>query len=420
MFDALLLKAQSSTALRGISALSFMRYFTKFLTLARLAIVARVLGPEQLGLFGLAILVISITEVFTETGVNIVLLKNPKKFTAYYDTAWVVSLVRGTLISLGILALTPFLTTFYDQSTLRTFLLVAATIPFFRGFINPAVVLFQQRLQFEKESAFRIFLQIIDLGLGLVLALWWQNGLGLLVGVLGAVITEVIASFLIFPERPRWQRAQWKKVIALYKESKFIIGNGIIHYLTENIDDFLIGKLLGFSALGLYQTAYKLASAATMDFASIIGQTLYPIYARMITKKESVRQLLFRSNLFMIGVFLLAAVPFLAGTEPLVRLILGPEWLATVPLVRILFLAGVFKAFITSWNPLSVLADNLYHHFVINIIMMVVLVVGITTFSARFELTGAALAILLAFAVVHPYAWFVLYQALGILRREEK
>ncbi len=420
MLNILFDKAKSSTAIRGVSALSFMRYFTKFLTLARLAIVARILGPEQLGFFGLAILVISITEVFTETGINIVLLKKPKKFDEYYDTAWVVSLVRGVLISIGILLLSPVLVSFYGQEALMPFLLLASVIPFLRGCINPAIVLFQQRLQFERESALRLFLQVTDLTVGLLLVLWWQSALGLLAGVVVSVILEVILSFLIFTNRPDWRKAQWAKVRKLYTESKFIIGNGIVHYLTENIDDFLIGKLLGFTALGFYQTAYKLASAVTMDFASIIGQTLYPIYAQMIDRKESVQQLLLRSNLFMIGVFLVASIPMLAITEPLVRIILGPEWLETVPIVRILFVAGVAKAFITSWNPLSVLAENLHHHFAMNLIMMAVLVGGIFILAPQYGLVGASIAVTLSFVFIHPYAWAVLYQALQILRREAK
>ncbi|MCD8527548.1 oligosaccharide flippase family protein [Candidatus Woesebacteria bacterium] len=389
-----------------------MKYFTKFLTLVRLAIIARILGPEQLGLFGLSVLVISVTEVFTETGINVVLLKQPKKFAWYYDTAWVVSLFRGTLISLGILLCAPLLAQFYDQPSLTYYLSIAAIIPFLRGFINPAIVQFQQRLQFERESALRIGVQVIDLVLGGVLAIWLQNGIGLLLGIAAAVVAEVILSFSLFPERPNLLKAQWSRVVSLFQESKYIIGTSIVHYLTENIDDFLIGKYLGFTALGFYQTAYKLASAATMDFGSIVGQTLYPMYAQKVERKKSITKTWQFSVVALTVVFLFAAVPFLFFTQPLVYFVLGEEWLVVTPIVRILFLAGVAKAFITSWNPLSILANNLQHHFVMNIIMMFVLILGIVFLAPRYGLPGASWAVFFAFVVVHPYAWFVLRQAL--------
>ncbi len=402
----------SSRALRGIWALSFMKYFTKFLTLARLAVIARLLGPEQLGLFGLSVLVISITEVFTETGINAILLKDPKKFRQYYDTAWVISLIRGVSIAVLIFFGSGFIANIYNQPSLQYFLAIAASIPFLRGFINPAIIRFQQELQFERESVMRIGLQSLDLFSGLVLAFWLESAIGLLLGIAIAVVAEVVLSFTLFPERPNWAKARWQQARLLFQESKYIIGNGMIHYLTENIDDFLIGKYLGISALGFYQTAYKLASAATMDFAATVGQTLYPIYARHASAQRAVTRTWLKTNVLLLGVFLCAAVPFLLFTQPLVRLALGVEWLSIVPVVRILFVAGIAKAFITTWNPLSILANNLHHHVVMNIGMLLILVLGITLVAEQWGLVGASAAVLLAFLSVHPYEWFAVGQAL--------
>lgn len=409
--------ARQSVALRGVSAFSFMKYFVKFLTLARLAVVARLLGPAELGLFGLAILVISITEVFTETGINIVLLKRPKDFGYYYDTAWVVSVIRGALISLLIVLATPLLTDFYQQPALSTFLYVSALIPFTRGWLNPALVLFQQRLQFTRESLVRIAVQVVDLTAGLVFAIWLQSGLGLILGVMCGVFFELMLSYTLFTERPNPLRAKWQVVKKLYRESKFIIGNGMVHYLTENIDDVLIGRVLGVEVLGFYQTAYKVASALTMDFASIIGQITYPLYARLHEKKKSVMPLWQQATLGFAFVSVFLAVPLFVFTTPLIRLIFGADWLPIVPAVRILFVAGAMKGFLTLWNPLSILADNLYHHLIINGIILVTLTAGIVTFAPRWGLSGASLAILVSFALVHPYGWFALKQALGRLQR---
>ncbi len=404
-------RVQRSPALRGISSFASLRFATKFMTLIRLAFIAHFIGPAELGAYQLSLLAIAISEVFTETGINVMLLKHPQKLSQYLDTAWVVSIIRGALITAGIVISTPYLADFYGGAHTATFLYVAAFIPFFRGFINPAVITFQQKLQFGRESGFRLGLQLLDIITGAWLAWYLQSAVGLIIGLLIGVLGEVVFSFLLFDTVPRPLQAKWSLVVKLYQETKFIIGNGILHYLTENLDDLVIGKVFGTAGLGLYNAAYSLASSVTNDFGSIAGQTLYPIYAQLHAQKKVVRPLLIKSSVWSLAFLILVAVPLLGFTQPLIQLLLGEQWLATVPLIRLLFLAGVVKSFVTSWNPVAILADLLYHHVIINVITIVIMVGGIIYLAQPLGLNGAGWAVLLAVAVVQPYAWWVTYQA---------
>ena len=401
----------SSPVWRGISSFSVLRFATKFLTLARLAFIARFLAPAEIGSYQLALLVIAIGEIFTETGINLMLLKHPKKLTEYLDTAWVVSIIRGLLISSAVVALTGAVSRYYQSPALATFLYVSALIPFFRGFINPAIISFQQNLQFGRESALRLGLQLVDILIGAVLAWYLQSAVGLIIGLLVGVMAEVVFSFMLFPQWPNPLRANFALVRRLYQETKYIIGNGILHYLTENLDDLVIGKVLGTAGLGLYHAAYRLASAVTNDFGAIIGQVLYPIYARHHASRTKVGPLVVKASLLALGFYGLVGLPLLLFTQPIVWLLLGNQWLVIVPLVRLLFIAGVIKSFTTSWNPLAILADRLRQHVILNLITIFVMVGGILWISPRFGLVGAGWAVLLAVTVVQPYAWHITYRS---------
>lgn len=413
------MKAWHPTALwqrpviRGVSSLAFMRYVTKAFSIARLALVANFLSPADLGSFGLALLIIAVTEVFTETGINILLVKSPKKLDEYLDTAWGVSLIRGAIISGAIFLATPALTSFYRDSSLQPFLLIAALIPFLRGFINPAIIQFQQKLQFERESLLRIVLQFTDMLAGLFLAWYWQSAVGLLWGVVVGVVAEVLLSFLLFSQRPRLAGFRWTLVKKLYHETRMIIGNGIVNYLSENLDYFIIGRVLGTTGLGLYQTGFKIAGTVTMDTGSLVGQTVYPVYAQLHEKRQPLAPLWKKTTLFMLGFFGLLAVPLLIGIEPIVQFFFrNKEWHEIIPLIRVLFIAGVLKSFITMWNPLSILAHNLQHHVVIHLLTMILLSAGIIVLAPVWGVFGAGVAVLLAYTVVQPYAWWTVKQAL--------
>lgn len=411
MLTDLLYRARYSPFIRGVTSFSTLRFSTKILTLARLAFIARFIGPAEVGAYQLALLVVAVGEVFTETGINIMLLKHPKKLAEYIDTAWVVSIVRGTLIAAAVILLTPMISGYYENPNVATFLFVAALVPFFRGFINPAVISYQQKLQFARESGFRLSLQLVDILAGAFLAWYLQSAVGLIIGLLIGVLGEVVFSFILFEQVPRPLKARFSLVLKLYHETKYIIGNGILSYLTENVDDLVIGKVFGTAGLGLYHTAYRLASAVTNDFGSIVGQILYPIYSRRHADKKAIGPLALKSSVLMLAFYAVAGIPLLVFTRPLILLIFGDQWIETVPLIRLLFLAGVLKSFITSWNPLAILADRLMHHVIINIITITVMVAGILWLSRPLGVAGAGWAVLLAVAVVQPYVWAVTFSS---------
>lgn len=413
MISRLLTRLWHRPVVRGLSTMALMRYSIKVFSLIRLALVAQFLDPAALGSFGLALLIIAVTEIFTETGINVFLLKSPQKLEEYIDTAWGVSLIRGAIISLSIVLLSPFLAQFYREPSLQLLLFVAALIPFVRGFINPAIIGFQQRLEFEKESLMRVVLQSFDMIVGCALAWWWQSSVGLLVGVLAAVVLELFFSFWLFSLWPNLRSFRISLVKKLYKETRMIIGNGIVNYLSENIDYLIIGRVLGTAGLGLYQTGFKIAGSVTIDMGSSMGQTLYPVYAQLHTEGKPVTPLWRKSTGALIMLYLFLAIPLIFFTDPLIHFVFRREaWLEVIPLIRVLFVAGALKSFLTSWNPLSILAGNLSHHILIHILTMVVVVCGILVWAPQYGVVGAGWAILVALAFVQPYAWFVVRQAL--------
>lgn len=395
--------------MRGLTSFSALRFGTKLLTLARLAFIARFIAPSEIGAYQLALLVVAVGEVFTETGINIMLLKHPKKLDEYLDTAWVVSIARGALIGGVVLLLVSSITDFYGNPNLATYLIFAALVPFFRGFINPAVISYQQNLQFARESGFRLGLQLLDIISGAFLAWYLQSAIGLIIGLLIGVFGEVVFSFILFNQVPHPLKAKFSLVVKLYQETKFIIGNGILHYLTENLDDFVIGKVFGTVGLGLYHTAYRLASSVTNEFGSIVGQILYPIYAKRHAQREKVAPLVVKSSLLMLVFYSVISIPLLLFTPLVVRVVLGENWLETVPLVRLLFVAGAVKSFTTSWNPLALLANKLSHYVAVNVITIVTMVGGILWFAVPLGVAGAGVAVLIAVGIVQPYVWAITY-----------
>ncbi|MCX6704209.1 MAG: oligosaccharide flippase family protein [Candidatus Woesebacteria bacterium] len=138
-------------ALKGVGWMTALRGCTRALAIVKIAILARLLSPSQFGVYGIALLVLGFLEILTETGINMFLIQEKDDTQKYLDSAWFVSIIRGALVSVIILASIPVVILFFHITQVRPLLYIVAGVAFVRGFINPMEVTFQKNLQFMKE-----------------------------------------------------------------------------------------------------------------------------------------------------------------------------------------------------------------------------------------------------------------------------
>lgn len=408
----MLVRFIKSAEVRAVGSLGFLRYLTKGLSLLRLLILARFLSPGELGVFGLAVLVLAVSEVVTETGVNVILLKNPDRLKHYIHTAWAVSLARGGVIAAVILTLSGVVSSFFNTPQLLPYLWICALIALIKGCINPAIISFQQELRFEREALYRLPLQVTDLVVGLIFAWIWQSSIGLLVGLLAAACAEAVSSFLVFQQRPNLFKARWSELVGLYKETRVLVVNGIVNYLNEHTDDFLIGKVLGPVALGFYQTGYKFVSAVTIDFSQIIGWALLPVFAQRSGSIKNLRKTFWGALGGLCLVLVPIAVVSFTLAEPLVRVGLGEAWLPVAPVIPWLFLAAASKSFVWVTQPVAIVTNKVSWHLLSNSLVVILMCAAIFWLGPRYGLVGAAQGVAFAMIVAQPIIWFTTYRSL--------
>src|SRR3990170_4336273 len=93
-----------------------LRVLVRGLGFFRIAILARLLTPSQFGIFGIATLVLSFLEIATETGINIFLIQIKENVDDFINTAWIVSIIRGILISFIIIITSPLVVNIFNLS----------------------------------------------------------------------------------------------------------------------------------------------------------------------------------------------------------------------------------------------------------------------------------------------------------------
>ncbi|KKP46797.1 MAG: Membrane protein involved in the export of O-antigen and teichoic acid [Candidatus Woesebacteria bacterium GW2011_GWA1_33_30] len=382
-----------------------LRAVTRSLLILKTLILARILTPAQFGIFGIASLALGFLETVTETGVNVILIQEKKNISHYINTGWVVSIVRGFLISLIIIGISPLITIFFDSSESLFSLRLISLIPIIRGFINPAVVSYQKNLKFNSEFKFRgslVFFEVLTTVLfGLVL----RSEIAFVLGMIVASLLEVVLSFATISLRPKLE-FNFKKLKILMFLGKWITFAKIFDYLFSHGDDIVVGKLLGVYPLGIYQQAYKISTLPITEISETFQKVTFPLYSKMVTQNISVKRIYFKTIITTSLIVIPFGIILYLFPKEIVILLLGKNWLEVIPVLQVLAIFGVIKTIANSSFPLLLAFKR--QDLVMALTLIGILGLGFTIYPlvSIYGLVGVGISTIIGSLVMIPPAFY--------------
>lgn len=324
----------------------------RLLTLVRAGVLANLLAPEDFGLMGIAMLVIAFVTSFTQTGFTSALVQSKRGLDRLYlDTAWTVELGRGLALA-GLMVLgAPLVGDFFDSPDAVDLTRLLAAGLAIAGFTNTGVISFDKDLEFQRRFLFRATPNVVDLLVSVVLAVVLGNAWALAWGWVASKVAAVAASYVAHPHRPR-PSYDHPAAKAMFGFGVWTLGSQILLYLTLNIDDIVVGRVIDATALGLYQMAFTMSQLTTTEITVVVNQVAFPAYARLQdAPKRLGRAYLNTLQLVAVASFPVAAGLWFVGAEA-VETFLGRQWLPMVPAFYVLLLWGLIRSILATTGPL--------------------------------------------------------------------
>ena len=398
-------------AIKGVSWMGALRVSTRAIAFVKIAILARLLTPEQFGIFGVAAIVLAFLEILTETGVNIFFIQEEGKLKDYLNTAWVVSIVRGILISLVLLLGAPIIASFFKSPEAKSLILFIAIVPFIKGFINPAIVKYQKELKFNKEFLLRFCTFFVDALVAVLFALVTKEAVSLIWGFIAGGILEVVLSFIIFKPTPRLT-FEYDKLKRVINRGKWITGAGVFKYFFEQGDDIVVGRLLNTNFLGLYQMAYKISTLPITEVAEVFVKVTFPVYVKISEDTKRLKRAFLKTTATVtLLVMPIGLILFFFPTE-VILFVLGQNWLPAVPVLKILSIFGTISAISNSSHSLFIAVKKQEYVTAITFVSIFAMALFIIPLVGAYGIVGAGIAATIGLVASLPftiyYSWKVI------------
>jgi len=334
-----------------------MRFAVRSLGLVSTIILARLLAPADFGLLVLATMLLAFVELLGELDFDAFLIRQQGIDRSYYDTAWTLSLVRGALSALLLVAAAPFAADFFAEPRLQNVIYALALAGLLGGLANIGVVDFQKSLNFGRDFRLIVQTKLVAFVITILSALLLRNYWALVIGTLSARCAALVFSYTMHPYRPRLSFARTGAILHF---SKWILANRLFYYAQRQGHAFVIGKLLDPASLGFYSLAREVSALATSELVLPLGRVLLPGLATLGSEPAAMRRAFLDGLSMIVMIALPLAVGIALTADPLVRVAMGSKWVAAIPLTQILVVVAIARVCTSNSEP-HLLALGLPH-----------------------------------------------------------
>ncbi|MGH9350510.1 MAG: lipopolysaccharide biosynthesis protein, partial [Vicinamibacterales bacterium] len=313
------------------------------LTFGRGIVLARLLTPEIFGLMAIALMATRLIEIFTETGFGAALIHRQERFEDARDTAFTMMLLRGAGLSALSVAIAPFVAAFYEEPLLTSVVAVSGLSFLLSGCLNMNTVALQKELDARRLTYLELTGAVLRFASAVGLAWWLRSVWALVYAQIAAAAIQSALSFIMVPGRPRL-RFDPKIARELYKYGRFITGLAIVVFFTRELDNALIGKLLGMETLGFYVVAYSLATIPSDYLSRFIAKVFFPLFSKLQTDLVALRVEYVRGIRMITAVLVPVSVAMLVLAPEIVGALYGSRWSQAAGPLRVLAMFGCFRA----------------------------------------------------------------------------
>lgn len=333
------------------------RWFDRLIGLMSVAILARLLQPEDFGIVGYAMLLIGLLELFAATSTDTELIRHKAVDDAYMNAAWTINIVRGLVLAALMLALALPAAEFFHEPRLSAIMWVLAAMPLLGALENVGVVEFRKNLEFDREFKFLLATRILGTLATLALAFALRTYWALAIGSLLRVALRAALSFLFHPFRPRLSVA---KVPEMFRFSRWMMIQNLVAGIYERLPGFVIGRELSSNALAFFNVGKEIAELSTTELRAPIRRALYPGLATLSDRRDRVTDILVEST----GMLALLTLPISLGialvADDLVPIFLGAQWQPAIGVLQPLAVAASITSISTN-SQLAYMALNRPH-----------------------------------------------------------
>lgn len=328
---------------------------------------ARLLGPEEFGLVGIAMLYLGLVQIVVSQGFTTAIIQRDVLESEHLDSAFWFGLVAAILFGVATVFTADAIAAWFGEPRAALVLKWLSLLFVLVTVSSVPTAILTRELSFKALSVPALVSVAVGGAVGLTLAF---TGWGVWSLVAQQVIGAMVNTGLLWwatPWRPR-RAFSMRHLRDLQRVGLSILGNEIVWYFSRRSDQAMVGSHFGAIGLGPYAFASRIVQLIVDLTATPFQSVALPALLQLRDQEARLRNgyrtfvelAAFSSFPLFAGLFILA--------DDFVGLFFGPRWAPAIPLLRVLSCYGALNVAFGFLHPLMVAKGRAGMSFVLTVV----------------------------------------------------
>ena len=307
-------------------------------------VLARLLTPEEYGVFAILMIFLVISQVFVDSGFSKALIQKKNRTEDDISTVFLFNIVISLLAYFILWVSAPLISDFYNLPELVLLLRILALSLITNAIFTITATLLTIELDFKSLTKINLAATVISGAVAIYLA---YDGYGVWALVVQTLIRSVITGvfmWLITRWKPNWVFSK-KSFKQLFAYGSRLLISSLLGTTFSQINSILIGKYIGARDLGYYSRGIQFSDVVfgifNASITNILLPGLSPIQNQHERLKKHVRTFVKASSLITAPIFLGIAVM----AEPIILVLLTDKWAMAIPIMQIFCVSRYLTVF---------------------------------------------------------------------------
>lgn len=322
------------------------------LTILISAVLSRLITPAEFGIVGMVTMITGFLNTIKDFGFGAALVQKKNVTDDEYSTIFWINILIGVLLCFVVYTLSDSISNFFDEPDVA----IIAKVMSFTFIINSIGIIWGNRL--VKDVAFdqifyRRFIALVVSGVcGICIAI---AGYGM-----WALVSQVYVNLLVVTILSYWRVKwlpklvlNWSYIKDLTKFSLPLFTEQAVNYWFRNIDNLLVGKILGKESLAFYNKAYSLMLLPVRQLTGTLTKVLFPSFSLIQDDKVKIGSIYLKISRSIAFISFPLMIILSTLSESVIIFLYGEQWSPSIPIFRILSLLGMFQS-------IGALTGNIY------------------------------------------------------------
>lgn len=304
-------------------------------------ILSRLISPEETGIFSIGVAIAALTHAIRDFGVGNFLVKETEITALKVQTAFTISLMIAILLSIVLVAASFPVAAFYAKPEVATIIWITTLGLLISPFSTVNMALMLRKHRFGGMLKVSMASAITNAAVAIGLAWLGFGAKSLAFGALASSVVLVIVSNLLANEQGiyRFSLKHWRQISNFGMHMTVF---GVTEQLGQRASDLIVGKLVGFTAVGLLSRSGTLITMVQDSIQNSVMPVILTNMAGDTRKSGDVMPLLLTSLQYLTVVLWPIFAVIALCAHDAVFVLFGPKWIEAAPFTSILCMGAAF------------------------------------------------------------------------------